>query len=92
MMLVAPSTARRVRAVGSRGTLADRLVAAVRVYQREVSPHRRPVCHFTPTCSEYAVQALEGHGARRGSWLAARRLLRCRPGGSNGADPVPAAG
>jgi putative membrane protein insertion efficiency factor len=92
LLLVAPSTARHVRAVGPRGTLADRLVAAVRVYQREVSPHRGPCCSFTPTCSEYAVQALEGHGARRGSWLTVRRLLRCRPGAAGGADPVPAAG
>jgi putative membrane protein insertion efficiency factor len=91
LMLVAPMTARRVRAVGPRGTLADRMVAAVRVYQREVSPHRGPCCSFTPTCSEYAVQALEGHGARRGTWLTARRLLRCRPGAGGGPDPVPAA-
>jgi putative membrane protein insertion efficiency factor len=89
LLLVAPSTARHVRAVGPRGRAADRLVAAVRVYQREVSPHRGPCCSFTPTCSEYAVQALEHHGARRGTWLTVRRLLRCRPGARGGADPVP---
>jgi putative membrane protein insertion efficiency factor len=90
LMLVAPTTAREVRAAGTGGgRVRDRLVAAVRVYQREVSPRRRPCCHFSPTCSEYAVQALQGHGARRGSWLTIRRLLRCRPGAVGGADPVP---
>ncbi len=69
--------------------LASRLVAAVRVYQREISAYRRPVCRFTPSCSEYSAQALERHGALRGSLLAGRRLLRCRPGGARGADPVP---
>ena len=91
LMLVAPSTARQVRAAGTgRGALRDRLVAAVRVYQREISPRRRPCCRFTPTCSAYAVEALQKHGAGRGSWLTVRRLLRCRPGASGGADPVPA--
>jgi putative membrane protein insertion efficiency factor len=92
LTLVAPSAVRQVRAssTGGRGSrMADRLIAAVRVYQREISPKRAPCCHFTPTCSAYAVQALERHGARRGTWLTVRRLLRCRPGGARGADPVP---
>ncbi|NJC82546.1 membrane protein insertion efficiency factor YidD [Planosporangium mesophilum] len=67
-------------------------VGAVRVYQREISAHRRPCCRFTPSCSEYAVRALQAHGVRRGLSLAARRLLRCRPGGARGADPVPVVG
>ncbi|HEY0126344.1 MAG TPA: membrane protein insertion efficiency factor YidD [Blastococcus sp.] len=67
------------------------MVAAVRVYQREISPRRPPCCRFTPTCSAYAVEALEQHGARRGSWLTVRRLVRCRPGAVGGADPVPVA-
>jgi hypothetical protein len=76
---------------GERGSrLAERLVAAVRVYQREISPKRAPCCVHEPTCSAYAVEALERHGARRGSWLTVRRLLRCRPGARGGADPVPA--
>src|SRR3954454_1541678 len=78
-------TTRRTRA-----SVASRLVAAVRVYQREISAHRAPVCRFTPSCSEYAVQAVERHGAVRGSMLTGRRLLRCRPGGAKAADPVPA--
>jgi uncharacterized protein len=92
--LLAPATVREVRrsGTGERGTrLADRLVAAVRVYQRQISPKRAPCCQFTPTCSAYAVEALERHGARRGSWLTTRRLVRCRPGAVGGADPVPAA-
>ncbi len=76
--------------VRARGAVRDRLVAAVRVYQREISARRVPVCHFTPSCSAYAVEALERHGAARGTLLTARRLLRCRPGGRRGADPVPA--
>nr|WP_246405854.1 membrane protein insertion efficiency factor YidD [Modestobacter versicolor] len=90
MLLVAPSTVRRVRADSPGGRVADRLVAAVRLYQREVSPRRPPCCHFTPSCSAYAVAAIERHGALRGSWLTVRRLVRCRPGGRRGADPVPA--
>jgi uncharacterized protein len=66
------------------------MVAAIRVYQRDISAHRRPVCRFEPSCSAYAVEALQRHGAAKGLWLAARRLLRCRPGGRFGADPVPA--
>jgi hypothetical protein len=91
-MLLAPTTLREVgrRGTGERGTrLADRMIAAVRVYQREISPKRAPCCHFEPTCSAYAVEALDRHGARRGGWLTLRRLVRCRPGAAGGADPVP---
>ena len=92
LFLVAPSTLRHVHADGSatHGRLADRMIAAVRVYQREISPKRPPVCTFEPSCSAYAVEALETHGARRGAWLTVRRLVRCRPGAVGGADPVPA--
>jgi putative membrane protein insertion efficiency factor len=66
------------------------MIAAIRVYQREISPRRAPCCRFNPTCSAYAIQAIERHGAWRGGWLALRRLLRCRPGAAGGRDPVPA--
>jgi putative membrane protein insertion efficiency factor len=92
-MLLAPTTLREVREAGTgeRGTrLAERMIAAVRVYQRRVSATRPPCCRFTPTCSAYAVEALARHGAGRGSWLTVRRLARCRPGAAGGADPVPA--
>jgi uncharacterized protein len=80
---------RRTSPAGA-GAVRDRLVAAVRVYQETISPHLRPgTCRFTPSCSHYAVEALELHGAVRGSWLTVRRLLRCRPGGPRGLDTVP---
>jgi putative membrane protein insertion efficiency factor len=93
-LFLVPTTVRHVHraGTGARGSrVAERMVAAVRVYQREVSPKRPPCCSFTPTCSAYAVEALEQYGARRGGWLTLRRLVRCRPGAAGGADPVPAA-
>ena len=91
LVLLAPSTVRHVHAAGTGepSAMTERLIAAVRVYQREISPQRKPCCKFSPTCSNYAVQALQEHGAKRGSWLTVRRLLRCRPGAVGGADPVP---
>jgi putative membrane protein insertion efficiency factor len=65
------------------------LVGLVRVYQRLVSPLLPPSCRFYPSCSAYAVGALERHGALKGSWLAARRLARCHPFHPGGLDPVP---
>jgi uncharacterized protein len=65
------------------------LVSAIRAYQRRISSRRPPVCRFTPSCSEYTAQALLTHGTWRGLRLGAGRLLRCRPGGARGADPVP---
>lgn len=71
------------------------LIALVRAYQRLVSPLLNlvsgPRCRFHPTCSAYAVQALEHHGALRGSVLAARRVMRCHPLNEGGLDPVPPA-
>ncbi|RBY89131.1 membrane protein insertion efficiency factor YidD [Blastococcus sp. TBT05-19] len=90
LVLMAPRAMPAIRA-GQHGTgAAARLVAAVRCYQREISPERRPCCRFTPTCSAYAIEALEAHGALRGSWLTVRRLVRCRPGAAGGHDPAPA--
>jgi uncharacterized protein len=68
----------------------SRLVSMIRVYQRQISARRDPVCRFTPSCSNYAVQAINAHGPVRGAMMAAGRLARCRPGGLRGADPVPA--
>jgi uncharacterized protein len=88
--LLAPTTVRSMRRAGEPGSrLVDRMIAAVRMYQREISPKRPPVCRYEPTCSAYAVEALERHGAASGSWLTLRRLVRCRPGAAGGADPVP---
>jgi putative membrane protein insertion efficiency factor len=69
--------------------LAERLIGAIGVYQREISARRPPSCRFEPTCSAYGVQALRTHGTTRGSILTLRRLLRCRPAGRRGHDPVP---
>jgi uncharacterized protein len=80
---------RQEGAAEPRSGAARRLVAAIRVYQREVSARRPPSCRFQPTCSEYGVQALHAHGAVRGSVMLLRRLLRCRPAGARGHDPVP---
>ncbi len=60
----------------------------VRVYQR-VREGRPSPCRFVPSCSAYAAEALEVHGAGRGSWLAVRRICRCHPWGGHGWDPVP---
>ena len=62
-----------------------------RAYKRLVSPFMPRACRFHPTCSEYAAQAVEVHGALKGSALAAGRLLRCNPWTAGGFDPVPAA-
>ena len=67
------------------------VAGAFRVYKLVVSPFMPPACRFHPTCSEYAAQAVEVHGALKGSALAAVRLLRCNPWSAGGFDPVPTA-
>jgi len=70
--------------------LAKLLIAVVRLYQLTVSSWTPSSCRFTPSCSAYAIEAIEVHGALRGAWLAARRIARCHPWGGLGYDPVPA--
>lgn len=68
------------------------LIAMVRFYQRHISPAFPSCCRFIPTCSQYAVEALEKYGALKGLWLAIKRLLRCHPfhlGEHDFFDPVP---
>ena len=60
----------------------------LKVYKRFLSPLLPPSCRFTPTCSEYALEAVEKHGAVAGMWMALKRLLRCQPFSAGGHDPV----
>ncbi len=69
--------------------LAKLLVMLVRGYQVAISPVLPPACRYTPSCSQYAIDALKRYGAFKGSWLAARRLGRCHPFRAGGYDPVP---
>jgi putative membrane protein insertion efficiency factor len=61
----------------------------IRAYQLALSPMLGPRCRFYPSCSQYALEAIESHGALRGSWLTARRICRCHPFHPGGFDPVP---
>ncbi|MBE9030291.1 membrane protein insertion efficiency factor YidD [filamentous cyanobacterium LEGE 11480] len=70
-------------------TLKFLLIGLVRGYRLVISPLFMPCCRFYPTCSQYAIEALDVHGPLRGSWLTVRRIGRCRPGGDSGYDPVP---
>lgn len=71
-------------------TLLARIAAIpVRAYRLVLSPWVGMHCRFQPTCSAYALEALEKHGAIRGTWLSIRRILHCHPGGKAGYDPVP---
>lgn len=80
-----PSEARRVA-----GHLARRLAKApVIFYRGAISPLFPPSCRYVPTCSAYALEAIERFGAIKGMWLAGRRILRCHPWGGSGYDPVP---
>ena len=65
------------------------LIGLVRGYQVFISPLFLPSCRFQPTCSQYAIEALDRHGALKGSWLATRRICRCHPFNAGGYDPVP---
>ena len=67
------------------------LLAAIRAYRLVIGSWLAPSCRFAPTCTAYAAEAIQSHGAGRGSWLALRRLARCHPWNAGGHDPVPPA-
>ena len=71
------------------GLLARVLILPIRAWQLTLSRILPPTCRFTPSCSAYAITALQRHGPLQGSWLALRRILRCHPWGPSGYDPVP---
>jgi putative membrane protein insertion efficiency factor len=64
-------------------------IGLIRIYQVVISPILGPKCRFTPTCSQYALEALKKYGVFKGTWLAAKRIARCHPWGGHGYDPVP---
>ncbi len=65
------------------------LLSLIKFYQKAISPLTPPTCRFHPTCSHYGFEAIEKHGALKGSWLAIRRISKCHPFHEGGFDPVP---
>jgi uncharacterized protein len=61
----------------------------IRFYQLAISPHLMPSCRYTPTCSQYATEAIQKYGPLKGVWLGLKRILSCHPWGGHGHDPVP---
>ena len=85
------TSARSTAGLGRNGSAVVRgAIFLIELYRHAVSPMRLPTCRFSPTCSQYAIEALETHGLLRGSMLAIWRLLRCQPFARGGHDPVPA--
>jgi len=72
-----------------RNPLAFAVRGIIIAYQRVVSPLLPPSCRFTPTCSNYALQAIDRHGLAKGGWIALKRIGRCHPWNPGGYDPVP---
>ncbi|MBC7412883.1 MAG: membrane protein insertion efficiency factor YidD [Bacteroidia bacterium] len=64
-------------------------ILIIKFYQRSISPLFPPVCRYTPTCSVYAIKALQKHGAIKGGWLALKRIVSCNPWGGHGHNTVP---
>jgi hypothetical protein len=69
--------------------VARLMLALIRFYRGYISPMFPPVCRYTPTCSQYATEAITKYGALKGGWLALKRICRCHPWGGSGYDPVP---
>ncbi|GJM77973.1 membrane protein insertion efficiency factor YidD [Paenibacillus timonensis] len=71
------------------GVVRKTFQAPIHVYRKFISPLKPPTCRFYPTCSAYALEAIEVHGPLKGSWLAAKRIVKCQPFHPGGYDPVP---
>lgn len=69
--------------------MAKLMLGLIWVYRYAISPLIPPRCRYTPTCSQYAVEAIQKYGALKGGWLALKRIMRCHPWGGSGCDPVP---
>ena len=69
--------------------LANFFIAIIKIYQIFISPYFPPRCRYSPTCSQYGVEAIRKHGALRGSYLTLKRIGSCHPWGGHGYDPVP---
>jgi putative membrane protein insertion efficiency factor len=72
-----------------RNILSWPLIVLIKFYQYVISPNIGPKCRFTPTCSQYAIEALKKYGIINGGWLSLKRISKCHPWGSHGHDPVP---
>jgi len=75
--------------MGEKRIMRKVLQSPIHFYRKVISPLKPPSCRFYPTCSMYALEAIEIHGAAKGSWLAAKRIARCHPFHPGGFDPVP---
>lgn len=65
------------------------IISIVKLYRKYISPLKKPCCRFTPTCSQYAIEAFEKYGVLKGLYLSVKRILRCNPFCKGGYDPVP---
>ncbi len=74
---------------GLRWLLSTLMLALIAIYRTCISPFTPPACRYTPTCSQYAQEAIRKYGPFKGGWLAFKRILRCNPWGGSGYDPVP---
>ena len=72
-----------------KGLLSKAMLALIAFYRTCISPLLPPTCRYTPTCSQYAKEAIQKYGPFKGGWLAFKRILRCNPFGGSGYDPVP---
>lgn len=76
-------------AEGVKNALGWIFIALIRFYQGAISPFFPPSCRYTPTCSQYGVEAMQKHGPFKGGWLTLKRIASCHPWGGSGYDPVP---
>jgi putative membrane protein insertion efficiency factor len=75
-------------AISIRGIIISPFVLLVKIYQGAISPLLPNACRYTPTCSQYAIEALQKHGLFKGGWMGIKRILSCNPWGGHGHDPV----